>query len=273
MMSTKAQAKAKAQARPTELTEQMTAHTALSGCVTHSRSLLRGVTLASAMACMVASTTAQADLLRLGAPSPMFNASVLPAPWWVEHNTLDYDSDYDIDGSAGFADFSLRLRQGFTESVRHPLSTRFDSWTFGSSATRFGENNTADSGAVNSVSFDFKRQLLPETSSGKLALALGWALIDAQSGARGAPLLSLEGTVEIGGRWSLYGQSAWLGDAGEIGAGWSGDTFEAGLSYNPSPDLSLRAGYRRSRIRLGESAGDIDAGESSGFIFGAGFRW
>lgn len=218
-------------------------------------------------------TTAQADLLRLGAPSPMFNASVLPAPWWVEQNFVDYDIDTDNDFDFAAFDRHRNPRLGFARSVRLPLSTRFDAWSFGSRAIRSGHTHAADARTINSVSFDFKRQLLPETSSGKLALALGWALIDAQSGARGAPLLSLEGTVEIGGRWSLYGQSEWLGDAGEIGAGWSGDSFEAGLSYNPSPDLSLRAGYRRSRIRLGESSSGLDASESSGFIFGAGFRW
>lgn len=212
-----------------------------------------------------------ADLLRIGAPSPMFNASVLPTPWWIERHNIDYAIDESIDSDFADVQPGLNLATGLTTSRR--LSLGADAWSFGSRATRFGSTHAPDAGAYSSISFDFKRQLLPETSSGNLALALGWALIDAQSGARGAPLLSLEGAVELGGRWSLYGQSAWLGDAGEIGAGWSGDTLEAGLSYNPNPDLSLRAGYRRSRIRLGESANGLDASESSGFIFGAGFRW
>lgn len=226
-----------------------------------------------------------ADAVRLTAAAPMFDASVLPTPWWVERHSF---ADDELSGSAmaedagwpqaldhddflgtGLSTGAALPRPGSTlVSPRQPV---LNGWTLGSYKTRW-QGVYRPGGRVNSFGIDFSRQLLPESSASKVALGLGWALIDAQSGARGVPLLSLKGSVALSGRWSLYGQSAWLADTGEIGGGWSGDTLEAGLSFNPSPDLSLRAGYRRSRIRLGDSSSG-DGGESSSIIFGAGFRW
>ena len=62
-----------------------------------------------------------------------------------------------------------------------------------------------------------------------------------------------------------------LADAGSL-SNLEGREFEAGLSLDPDPNLSLRFGFRRFRLDY-EEGGATGSAESDGVMFGAGFHW
>jgi len=236
----------------------------------------------------VSASVAAADV-RTDSPDPafglsstglMFDASVLPTPWWVlrhEESSDDISSWSDSSEELELFTPSLGLKTDRLGRLDTGGRQRLwgKGWTLTSRAARLGSREFNPGPSWSGVSFDLKRHLVDsQTNNGSLAFGLGWTFVDAANGAVASPRFSLEGRIGISKRWSLYGQSAWLADVGEFSDGTSGDTLEAGLYWQPTPGVALRAGWRRHRLRLGaDDAGDSGRSESSGFVFGAGWRW
>lgn len=125
------------------------------------------------------------------------------------------------------------------------------------------------------LSIDFKRRFFSLTDNSFVALGAGWESIDLDAGGTSSGLrLTAEGRVGLGGVVSLYGHTSWLPELDDIGArsNLEGREYEAGVSYDPAPFMSLRLGFRRFRLDYDEGGSPASA-ESDGFILGAGFHW
>ena len=126
------------------------------------------------------------------------------------------------------------------------------------------------------MSVDLKRRFFSLSEKNYVALGAGWEEItlddtDTYSGLR----LSAEGQLELGDDLSVYGQTSWLPELDDAisGANLEGRAFEAGFNFAPAPSLSVRFGYRRFRLDVGDHTGSGQTRESDGFIFGAGYHW
>ena len=123
-------------------------------------------------------------------------------------------------------------------------------------------------------SLDLKRRLFGGDMDDYLAVGLGWENLQWNGNGSEGPRVVLEGRVGIGDILSFYGQTAWMPELySDNGIGdLEGNRFEAGISLQPAPHFSLRAGYRHLRLDPG-SATNEGGGESNGFILGGGFHW
>ncbi len=125
-------------------------------------------------------------------------------------------------------------------------------------------------------SIDLKRRFFSMTNNSFVALGAGWESIDLDEGGSSSGLrIVAEGRVGLGGVVSLYGQTSWLPEMDDAGArsNLQGQEFEAGLSFDPAPFMSVRLGFRRFRLDFDNGAGESSTAESDGFILGAGFHW
>ena len=125
-------------------------------------------------------------------------------------------------------------------------------------------------------SVDLKRRFYSLSNNSFVALGAGWEEIELGSGlgSSSGPRLIAEGRFGLGGAMSFYGQTSWMPDLDDTAAhsNLEGRGFEAGLSFEPAPSMSLRLGYRRFRLDFDHGNGS-DSAESDGFILGAGFHW
>jgi len=175
-------------------------------------------------------------------------------------------------------DFSTDVSEGETEGGAfggHAEVWWDDAWGLKGSLYRSDLEDTGFE-STDHLSIDVKRRLFSLTDNSFVAVGLGWEDIDLEDGtdSSGARLL-LEGRVGVLGTLYLYGQTAWfpsLDDAGQR-TDLNGNEYEAGLSYDPFPFLSLRAGYRRFKLDFDDSTGTGISSETRGFIFGAGLHW
>jgi hypothetical protein len=187
-----------------------------------------------------------------------------------------------VDGEIGLLwwpnDFSVDVSEGETEGGAfggHTEAWWDDTWGLKGTLYRSDLDDTGLEG-IDHFSVDVKRRLFSLTDNSFLAVGLGWEDIDLEDGtdSSGARLL-LEGRVGVLGTLYLYGQTAWfpsLGDAGQR-TDLNGNEYEAGLSYDPFPFLSLRAGYRRFKLDFDDDTGSGISTETRGFTFGAGLHW
>ena len=135
------------------------------------------------------------------------------------------------------------------------------------------EDNFDDTELLN---LDFKRRIFSLTDNTFLALGLGWQDVNIDNESSDGARVLLEGRVGLGGVVYLYGQTAWFPELDDFSnrSNVDGKEFEAGLSYDPLPFFSLRAGYRKFKIDYTNNKNDKDeSAGSTGFVIGAGFRW
>ncbi len=187
-----------------------------------------------------------------------------------------------VDGEIGLQwwsnNFSVDVSEGETSGGAfggHAEVWWQDKWGLKGSLYRSDLDETGIESADH-LSIDVKRRLFSLTDNSFVAVGLGWEDIDLVDGTNssGARLL-LEGRVGVVGALYLYGQTAWfpsLDDAGQR-TDLNGNEYEAGLSYDPFPFLSLRAGYRRFKLDFDDDTGSGVSTETRGFIFGAGLHW
>jgi len=126
------------------------------------------------------------------------------------------------------------------------------------------------------LSLDVKRRFLNLTEKTFFAVGVGWQDIDLHiGGASSGPRVLLEGRWGLNDSLSLYGATAWLPYLDDISAGSNvvGSELEAGLTYEPLPYLSLRAGYRRFDLDYDNSRSVNRNSSSSGLMLGAGIRF
>ena len=127
---------------------------------------------------------------------------------------------------------------------------------------------------LDKYSLDVKHRLFNSSRNDYLAVGLGWESLQYNGSASEGPRLVLEGRIGLGGFLYFYGQTAWLPELySQTGIDdLQGNQFEAGLSLQPAPFFSLRAGYRRLRLNHGGAQDDVGS-DADGFILGAGFHW
>jgi len=187
-----------------------------------------------------------------------------------------------IDGEAGLYwwanEFEADISDG--EIDAGALGGRGELWldqTWGLSGQLYRsdleEDNLDDAEYLN---IDFKRRVFSLTDNTYLALGLGWQDVDINNeDSKGARIL-VEGRVGLGGVVYLYGQTAWLPELDDFNnrSDVDGTEFEAGLSFDPLPFVSVRAGYRKFKIDYTNDLNDNDeSAKSTGFVIGAGFHW
>ena len=187
-----------------------------------------------------------------------------------------------LDGELGLTQWSNDVRvdvsEGETESAT--LSGDAEVWwndKWGLKGTLYQSDlDEADFQGTDQFSIDVKRRIFFPTDSSFLAVGLGWEDLDLDDGqsSSGARFV-LEGRVGVLGGLHLYGQTAWFPSLTDTGSrsDLTGNEYEAGLSYDPFPFMSLRAGYRHFRLDFDDDNGTGAFSETSGFVFGAGFRW
>lgn len=135
------------------------------------------------------------------------------------------------------------------------------------------EDNLDDAEYLN---IDFKRRIFSLTDNTFLALGLGWQDVSIENESSNGARVLLEGRVGLGGVVYLYGQTAWFPDLDDFSnrSNVDGTEFEAGLSFDPLPFFSLRAGYRKFKIDYTNNYNNNDeSARSTGFVIGAGFHW
>jgi len=131
--------------------------------------------------------------------------------------------------------------------------------------------------AADSPNFDLKRRVVSFAERSFLTIGLGWNEFELDDGDDSAgPHLSVEGRWGIGGAWTLYGQSVWVPELESTGhrGDMTGNGFEAGIAFQPLPNMSFHAGYRTFRIDFTDGRTGIDDSTiSSGVLLGAGIRF
>ena len=123
---------------------------------------------------------------------------------------------------------------------------------------------------------DVSHEIFSTTDNRFLSLGLGWEGTSVGlDGPLGGPGLLLEGRWGVAGWAYLYGQSAWLPELNDSSgrSSLSGYELEAGLSVEPFPFWSLRAGYRHIRFDYQGSSGYDSSSSVSGFLLGTGIHW
>lgn len=178
--------------------------------------------------------------------------------WWAEPYPLEV-----ADTDAADASFN-----GFTEIW---LS---EEW--GVRGARY-ESSLDDIGIDNSdhASIDFRRRVFTLSDRGFISLGAGWESIGLDTGESSSGLrFTAGGEVGLGDSFSLYGHTSWLPELDDVGtrSNLEGQEFEAGLSYDPAPFVSVRLGFRRFKLDFDEG-GSTNSAESDGFILGADFQW
>lgn len=126
------------------------------------------------------------------------------------------------------------------------------------------------------LNIDFKRRIFSLTDNTFLALGLGWQNVNIDHDSSDGARVLLEGRVGLGGVVYLYGQTAWFPELDDFSnrSNVDGKEFEAGLSFDPLPFFSLRAGYRKIKIDYTNNLNDTgESARSTGFVIGAGFHW
>lgn len=135
-----------------------------------------------------------------------------------------------------------------------------------------------DLGTTNEYNLDFKRRLVSLTDNTFLAAGVGYERLSLDGGGHSSgPRLVLEGRLGVvPGIVYLYGETAWLPSMSDASdrSDIDGSTFEAGLSYEPLPFFSIRAGYRTFKLDFqNDMSGENGSTRISGFLFGGGFHW
>jgi hypothetical protein len=123
---------------------------------------------------------------------------------------------------------------------------------------------------------DITRQIFSATDNRFLSLGLGWEGANVGlEGPLGGPGLLLEGRWGVAGWAYVYGQSTWLPPLSDSSgrSSLSGYELEAGLSVEPFPFWSLRAGYKHIRFDYQGASGYDSSSSVSGFLLGTGLHW
>ena len=126
------------------------------------------------------------------------------------------------------------------------------------------------------LNIDFKRRVFSLTDNSFLALGLGYQDVNIDNDSSKGARILVEGRVGLGGVVYLYGQTAWFPELEDFNnrSNVDGTEFEAGLSFDPLPFMSVRAGYRRFKIDYTNELNNSDeSAKSTGFVIGAGFHW
>ncbi|MEO0368235.1 MAG: YfaZ family outer membrane protein [Pseudomonadota bacterium] len=118
--------------------------------------------------------------------------------------------------------------------------------------------------------FDVKRRIFGSKDKSNVELGLGWQefSIDDQLQASG-PKLSVSGRYSFTDAIQLYGETSYFPELEEelTDTAVSGFEFEAGVLYQPIPNISLKAGYRKFSLDIEDTLVE-DLGSSSGFLLG-----
>lgn len=165
---------------------------------------------------------------------------------------------------------------GEPEQLRQSTIRLSEKWGL-RSAYETLEREFATTAAGDHTSLDLTRQIYSSVDSRFLAVGLGWESLDFDNGDSSSGVrLVVEGRLGLGASMFLYGQTAWLPSMEDVTgrSDLQGSELEAGVSYQPAPTFSLRAGYRRFRLNyVDDQSGLEDFSETGGVVMGAGFHW
>ena len=193
------------------------------------------------------------------ADEPTIDGNVNLAWWSNNVSASALDPSFDIGSVGGNADLWWRRR-----------------WGLGGSLFQSDVAEANSAAGQDFTSIDVKRRILSPTQNNFLALGLGYENIGlGVDGNTQGPRLLLEGRLGLTPIVYVYGQTAWLPaleDTGRI-ADPDGLELEAGVSINPLPYLSFRAGYREFRLDFKSLEGANESTRSKGVVFGAGIHF
>ena len=203
--------------------------------------------------------TSAVSLLHADEPLVDDNANL---DWWVNSISADpLDGSFDL-GDAG-PEGEVWWRR----------------WGLKASYFKSDVDDTSSEEGMTLLSVDFKRRFVSATRNSFISLGLGWenvALddVDEEHETQGLRL-SLEGRLGVTPLLHLYGHGAWLPSLRETERVQDprGLELEAGLSVEPIPHLSFRAGYREFRLDFKSLQGANESSKSQGVVFGAGVHW
>ncbi len=198
-----------------------------------------------------------ASLLSLPAAAQDTLMGAASVSWWSpQFDFIEEDGTIDAGSVSGAAEVWLSRKWGIR-------GARFEADLAGS------EVESSDH-----VAIDFKRRFFSVADNGFVGIGAGWGAIDFDNATSSGLRLTAEGRFGLGGPLSFYGLTSWLPELADAGSlsNLQGREFEAGLSLDPDPHLSLRFGFRRFRLDY-EEGGATGSAESDGVMFGAGFHW
>ena len=196
------------------------------------------------------------------------------ALWWAN----EYDAE-GLSADAGVPGFNAELWWQSKFGVRAQLLGDIDD----------------NASSADYATLDVMWKAFSPSENNFIALGLGWQDMDfstldsalRDTGDTSGMRIALEGRVGIVGMVYAYGQAAYLPSMDDAtGSLPTPDTyddmdgleFELGLSWKPAPFISLRGGYRESRLdytRVPSGGGSEtdESSESSGYLLGAGFHF
>lgn len=180
--------------------------------------------------------------------------------YWKHTETLTIGPDSaDQDGDAGAV---------------HAEVWFLDRWGVRGAYWKSSPDTDAAGGDINSVHAELAFKLIAPTENTFVAADLGWRRIELGDFDTGGVRAGLQARFGFAGFVYAFGEVGWtpsMSDTGSLREVESKDA-QAGVSFEPFPFLSLRAGYRFERIDF-ESSGAAGEIETKGPFAGLGIHW
>ncbi len=181
--------------------------------------------------------------------------------YWKSTQTLDAEgasTDFDGDAPGAHAEIWLPGR-----------------WGFRGAAWRSSVDSDGSTGDLDYINAELSYKILKPTDNTFLAVGLGWQQVEFGDVDSGGVRASVHGRIGFLGFLYAYGQAGWAPSMSDFDVfrDVSSKDVEVGVSYEPLPFLSLRAGYRIQRLDFSVAGPDNAQLETKGVFAGAGVHW
>lgn len=122
---------------------------------------------------------------------------------------------------------------------------------------------------------DVKRRFGSRDKS-NFELGLGWQELNIDSILEASgPRVSLSGKLNLFSSFQVYGLTSYFPELADDIENNDATAYEleAGLLYQPIPNISFKAGYRHFSLDIEENSAIEELGSSSGFLLGTDWSW
>jgi hypothetical protein len=195
-----------------------------------------------------------------------------------------------IDGEAGVvywdSETDVSLLSGTTTDDTsgaglHAEVWLLERWGFRGAAYDSEGDSGQSTGGLRYINAELNYKFFKPTENTFLAAGLGWKRVefgDADGGSTtdvGGVRASIHGRFGFAGFIYVYGQAGWTPSMSDVRGSddFESQDAEVGISFEPAPFLSVRAGYRMEKLDFTViETGDASV-ESDGFFVGAGVHW
>lgn len=181
--------------------------------------------------------------------------------YWKNTQTLDANgSSVDFDGDAPGAHAEIWL---------------LGRWGFRGSYWRSSVDSGRSTGDLDYINAELAYKLVKPTDNTFLSVGLGWQQAEFGDVDSGGVRASVHGRIGFLGFAYAYGQLGWAPSMSDFDVfrDVSSKDVELGVSFEPMPFLSLRAGYRVQRLEFSVAGPDNAELETKGVFAGAGVHW